>query len=394
MKILLWNECYISGGADWSLIDLINSWPNKEDKFNLFINKSHEGYDLLKQRIKYEKLYSFNTLLENNLLNKLKKKNNIFFFKLIRKLLLLFFLFLIVIEYFKKINNSNFDAIIINNGGYPGSQSAYIVSIICKILKRKKIFMIVRNYPLSTYKESFYMKFISMIVNLFIDKVIVVSDSLLAEMKVKSGIRSNKLIRIYNGINIRDKYDKNSQISFENNSIGIIGNLEKRKGHEVLINSLPTIIKQYPNIKLYIIGSESSGNKNKIERLISDLKIENYVDWIPYQKNIENIYKNLKIIIMPSTNFESFGRIAVEAMAFKRPIIASNVGGLNEIISSYEDGITFENGDSEKLANSVIRLLKDEELYEKIVKNGYKKFNINFTSEIMSKNYYNIINSE
>ena len=72
MKILLWNECYISGGADWSLIDLINSWPDKNDKFDLYINKSHEGFNLLKNKIKYQNLYSFNTMLENKYLNYLK----------------------------------------------------------------------------------------------------------------------------------------------------------------------------------------------------------------------------------------------------------------------------------------------------------------------------------
>ena len=50
MNILVWNECYISGGADWSLIDLINNWPNKSDNFTICVNKSHEGYNLIKKK--------------------------------------------------------------------------------------------------------------------------------------------------------------------------------------------------------------------------------------------------------------------------------------------------------------------------------------------------------
>ena len=81
-------------------------------------------------------------------------------------------------------------------------------------------------------------------------------------------------------------------------------------------------------------------------------------------------------------------------MAYSRPIIASNVGGLNEIIDHKINGVIFENRNYKKLSESVINLLKDDQLYKELVKNGYKKFKLNFTSEIMAKNYYNLIHCE
>ena len=254
--------------------------------------------------------------------------------------------------------------------------------------------MIVRNYPSDSVDNSFYMKIISLIVNLFIDKVILVSDSLKGEMIKKSGIKIKKLVRIYNGINVKSKFSKEIKFNFKENSIGIIGNLENRKGHDVLINSLPKIIKKFPLIKLYIIGSTSNINKKNLDILIENLKINDNVEWIPYQNNIENIYRGLKIVVMPSKNYESFGRIAVEAMAFKKPIVASNVGGLKEIISNKHDGFLFDNGDSNKLADIILEILNNNDLYDNLIKNGYKKFRLNFTSDIMSKNYYNLLNSE
>ena len=48
MRYLIWNECYVAGGADWSLIDLISLWPDKDDRFTLYINRTHEGLPLLR----------------------------------------------------------------------------------------------------------------------------------------------------------------------------------------------------------------------------------------------------------------------------------------------------------------------------------------------------------
>ena len=53
MKIAIWHECYIQGGSDWSMIDLINSWPNKNDKFYIFINESHTGINLIKKKLSF-----------------------------------------------------------------------------------------------------------------------------------------------------------------------------------------------------------------------------------------------------------------------------------------------------------------------------------------------------
>ena len=74
MNILIWNECYISGGADWSLIDLINNWPNKEDTFTICINESHEGFNLIKNKAKNSKIISFKSIMEDNLFNPTQKK--------------------------------------------------------------------------------------------------------------------------------------------------------------------------------------------------------------------------------------------------------------------------------------------------------------------------------
>ena len=392
MNILIWNECYISGGADWSLIDLINNWPNKEDTFTICINESHEGFNLIKDKAKNSKIISFKSIMEDNLFNTIQKKK--YNFKILKIIFFFIILFKKFISYFFIINSIKFEKMIINNGGYPGSLTAYLASIIVKIFKRKKIFMIVRNYPNVHYKNSLLMQITKNIVNLFIDQVITVSNSLLSSMIKNSGIKSHKLIRIYNGISVNDKFDKQSNVDIIENSVGIIGNLEERKGHLTLFKAWKEVIKEIPNSKLYVITSYSSGDKKSLDENLKELKILNSVEFIPYQKNIENIYRDLKIIVMPSNSHESFGRIAVESMAFSKPIIASNIGGLKEIITHEYDGLLFQKNDYLELSRFILQLFYEKSLYNKLIKNGIKTYVNKFTAMKMSKNYSELINSE
>ena len=65
MKILVWNECYVAGGADWSLIDLITHWPVSDDSFVLYVNRTHEGLSLLREKMPSNvEIRVFNSLLE------------------------------------------------------------------------------------------------------------------------------------------------------------------------------------------------------------------------------------------------------------------------------------------------------------------------------------------
>ncbi len=85
-KIIIWHECYVTGGSDWSIIDILSNWPNKKQKFDFFVNKKHESIKLLKKKLNKNCDFSyFNSIIEK--FNKIKKKKiynlliNIFFFK-------------------------------------------------------------------------------------------------------------------------------------------------------------------------------------------------------------------------------------------------------------------------------------------------------------------------
>ena len=97
------------------------------------------------------------------------------------------------------------------------------------------------------------------------------------------------------------------------------------------------------------------------------------------------------IVIMPSL-YESFGKVAIEAMACETPVIASNIGGLPEIIDHNSDGILVNVGSVEQIALSVKKLLSDCEMTRTIGQRGRKKVLAKFTWDKIAKRslkYYN-----
>jgi len=397
-KIIIWHECYVVGGSDWSIIDILTNWPDKNYKFDFFVNQKHAGVKLLKKSL--NNLCSFNTydsIIEK--LEKLKKKKlfNIFIkISLFRKLIGLSIFFLSFFEYNKKILNKNCDYILINNGGYPGGLSSYLI-IISAFLMRKKVSMIIRNFPPKLYSRSITMLLTRFIIDKFNCKIIAVSKSLKNSLIVDAGLKKKNITVIYNGISIKNKkkFKIEKKINIKKNSVGIFGRIEHRKGHHLLLSSWKKIQEKIPNSYLYIVGDGNNEYVKKIKNLIKKEKL-NYekIIWINYLNNITNILKKINLVVVPSIQFESFGRIAVEAMALKKPLVTSNFGGLKEVNINNKTGYVINVNNISLLSKKIINLLNNKNKRNSLGNMGYKIYKSNFTSDIMSKNYYNFVKKE
>ena len=172
-----------------------------------------------------------------------------------------------------------------------------------------------------------------------------------------------------------------------------IANIEKRKGHEFIFNVMAKVCKLIPNVKLLLAGADVEDYASTLNKKIIDLGLKEYVHFLGFRNNIPELLRQVDVLAVPSQAYESFGLINVEAMAMKIPVVATNVGGIPEVV---EDGITgylCEPSNINIYAEKLVELLINNEKRISLGEAGYTRFNAMFRSKIMSENYFNLINS-
>lgn len=156
--------------------------------------------------------------------------------------------------------------------------------------------------------------------------------------------------------------------------IGVVGRVVKMKGIHILIQALPEILKLHLNVKVVIVGD--GDYLISLRNLINNLSLTNYVFFTGNKTNINRVYNTFDIVAFP-TLYEALGYIPVEAMYYKKPLVASNTGGIPEIVFDYYNGLLVEPGNVKLWSKTIINLINDISLQNKLIENGskfYKEF--------------------
>lgn len=202
------------------------------------------------------------------------------------------------------------------------------------------------------------------------DTIIVVSEGVKRFLIKTCGIQEKKIKRVYYGINLGDiKIDKYKDIrqkfGIDRNAplIGCIGRLIKQKGHQYLIQAAKMVMENFPEAKFLIVGKGRL--EKKLKKLVKSLSLESSVIFTGFREDIYSIIDKLNLMVMPSI-WEGFGLVLLEAMALGKPVVATNIGGIPEIIEDGKSGILVKPKDSKGLARAIIKLLQDTTLNKKM----------------------------
>ena len=139
----------------------------------------------------------------------------------------------------------------------------------------------------------------------------------------------------------------------------IVGTIENRKGQHLVIEALPTLVKKYPEFKLNIVGSVLHSEKSYLRKLKKEIKqnrLEKQVKFWGAQSEMTAIYAQADLVLIPSLA-EPFGRVAIEAGYYGKPVICSNRGGLPEIIVNGKTGLVFNPDKKNDLSAKVLQFL-------------------------------------
>jgi phosphatidylinositol alpha-mannosyltransferase len=153
-----------------------------------------------------------------------------------------------------------------------------------------------------------------------------------------------------------------------------VGRLEKRKGFKYLLRAFAQVRKAVPQARLMVVGAFDKEDKEPFVLYAREHRLHN-VRFIGYvsEEDLPRYYRTCHVFCAPSTGFESFGIILLEAMAAGKPIVASNIDGYRGVLEDGREGLLVQPEDERRLADALIRLLKDPALRDRMGHQGQAK---------------------
>ena len=228
-------------------------------------------------------------------------------------------------------------------------------------------------------------------------EVIVNSNYMKNEIQRIFGLPYDKINVIPNGVKldkfegIERDYDLRRQYAMDNEKIILyVGRLVYEKGVQNLIGAMPKILENYHDSKLVICGR--GGMMDELKQEAHNLGIDEKVYFVGYcdAAKVQKMYINADIAVFPST-YEPFGIVALEGMLSGTPTVVSDVGGLNEIVEHGVTGMKSYAGNSNSIADSVLALLYDQDLCNRVSSNAIEvvkeKYNWNVIAQSTFKTY-------
>lgn len=192
---------------------------------------------------------------------------------------------------------------------------------------------------------------------------------------------------IWNGLDVTQKQNTTQEeiaairkeyFKVSNNElvIALVGRINSWKGQQLLLEAFHKIADKYQNTKLVFIGSAPPNQEVfeiDLKHKIIDFALTERVVIIPFQEGIWKFWDSIDIAVVPSTEPEPFGMVAIEAMLSKKPVIAANHGGLTEIVLPNETGILFKPNNAASLASALESIIVDGEKRKLFGENGYTR---------------------
>jgi len=229
------------------------------------------------------------------------------------------------------------------------------------------------------------------------DKIIAISDPL-KKIFVENGVApEDKFITIYSGIEL-DKFrvrvdleQKRMSLGIEQGELvlGVVGRLAEGKGHEFVIQAIPAVVQEIPRVKFIFVGDGPL--KTNLEKLAEGLGVKDKVIFTGERNDIPELLRVFDVFCLASL-YEGMGRVILEAQVAGKPVIATKIGGIPDVVVENKTAILVEPKDSSGLADAVIKLLKDENLRRQMSKAAEEFVDYHFSAQKMVEDIIKLYN--
>lgn len=271
-----------------------------------------------------------------------------------------------------------------------GGEMLVLSLIPAKVFKKKTVTML-SGYSIK-YEKGILSKVITKLCTInfnLVDKIILYSPRLISEWNFEK--YSHKILIAPRHFLDFSNFKLNVGFSQRSDFIGYVGRLSEEKGILNFIESIPLILKQKPDLNIWIIGDGDL--KNNVDKYLSQNGLENNVKLVGWssREDLPKYLNSLKLLVIPSYT-EGLPNVMLEAMACGTPVLATGVGAIPDIISDGETGFIMENNSPECIAENIFRAMEHPGL-ENIVKNSIILVKNNFTYKKAVERYSEILDN-
>lgn len=222
------------------------------------------------------------------------------------------------------------------------------------------------------------------------DKIIFISQPLIDWALKEKIVWDEKIVKIYSGIELdqfhpvtrdeKNRVKKKWKIRQKDMVIGVVSKLWEGKGHAVLIEAFKELKKELKDIRLVIVGEGYL--YDRLVNLVHRYGLSDSVLFTGFQMDVSEIIATFDVAVLPSF-FEGMGRVLLEAMAMEKPVVASRVGGIPDLVEDGVNGFLVSPGDVKDLVNTLKKTISDRKLARKMGKEGRKRMSEQFNADVM-----------
>ncbi|HOS45981.1 MAG TPA: glycosyltransferase [Paludibacter sp.] len=270
-----------------------------------------------------------------------------------------------------------------------------LISVLGIILSRRKIPLVCTSHggDLFALQNGFFQRLKRWVMDS--SAVLTVVSTAMKKMVVEMGVDREKVGVIPMGVDLRNKFIPDDNVKRNDTEILFVGRLVEKKGVRHLLEALPSVLDRYPNAWLTIAGAGPLEEDLRI--LAQRLDLREKIDFLGMvsQDQLPILYRRAVLAVFPfvvaeSGDQEGFGLVQVEAMGCECPVIAGDLPAIHDSITNEESGLLVPSGNSELLADMIIRALNDSELCCRLAREGRKRVVEKFDWGVIAEKYVDL----
>ena len=265
------------------------------------------------------------------------------------------------------LRNRDFDIVYVNTPRaiVSGGLASKLCGVPLRICSRRVNFPL--RSPLSRLKYNWLQ-----------ERVVTVSVSI-RQTLIEGGVRPDLIQVIYEGLDL-DWIDTHQGVSVveagQKLKVGTVAHLSPEKGHHVLLEAAARIVSRFPEVIFVLVGKGEL--MPQLQETIRELDIEDHVIFTGFRCDSEALMKEFDIFCLPSLS-EGLSSAILVAMASSLPVVATQVGGIPELVVDGETGLLVPSNDADQLAAALIKVLGSEGVRRRMGQAGRRRVEQNFT---------------